>query len=60
MLLNWMLIPTLEKVESKAADTLVASEKSQDIRSYPIRDYLPSRTLTKEMFSILGDAIAKK
>lgn len=33
MLLNWVSIPILENVESKEADSLVASEKSQDIGS---------------------------
>lgn len=60
MLLNWVLIPTLEKVESKEADTLVAPEKSQDAGRYLSRDCLLRRTLTREMFSFLGDVTARK
>ena len=56
-----MLNLTVEKVESKATGTLeTASEKSQGSSSHPSRDCLPSRTLTREMFSSLGHLAARK
>lgn len=46
MHLKW-LIPIVEKVESKATDTLEAvSEKIQGSSTYLSRDCPPSRTLT--------------